>query len=66
MNILINGQPKDIAPGTSLKAMVGQFARKPELVIAELNGAIIDRAAWDRTQFKTGDRVELVAFVGGG
>ncbi len=66
MNIILNGQPKDIAPASCLGSLIEHLARKPELVIAELNGTIIDRSAWDRTQFKTGDKVELITFVGGG
>jgi sulfur carrier protein len=66
MNIIINGQNRDLAPDTSLKVIVDQFARKPELVIAELNGNIIDRAYWDKMALKSEDKVELVTFVGGG
>jgi sulfur carrier protein len=66
MTITVNGQAKDLAADLTLKDLVGQISRKPELVIAELNGAIIDRPVWDTTPLSSGDKVELVAFVGGG
>ena len=66
MNININGQARDLPDGATLNDAVFQFAKRPELVITELNGAIIDRARWAETRLSAGARLELVAFVGGG
>jgi thiamine biosynthesis protein ThiS len=66
MNISINGQARDLADGATLHDVVLQFAKRPDVVITELNGAIVDRLKWAETRFSTGDRVELVTFVGGG
>ncbi len=66
MNIIINSQNKDMADGVKLADVVALFARRPEVVVAELNGAIVDRKLWADTALSEGDRVELVTFVGGG
>ena len=66
MNININGQVKNVPEGATLRDVVLKFAQRPELVLTELNGAIVDRAKWADASMASGDRVELVAFVGGG
>lgn len=55
-----------MADGVKLADVVALFARRPEVVVAELNGAIVDRKLWADTALSEGDRVELVTFVGGG
>ena len=66
MKIIVNGQPKDLPGRASLRDLVYQSNWTPELVIAELNGKIVDRSKWAETRLASGDRVELVSFVGGG
>jgi sulfur carrier protein len=66
MILVINGQPKTIPDGTFLQAAVALLCKDPELVIAELNGAIIERTQWAGTHLNANDRLELITFVGGG
>ena len=66
MILIINGQPKTIPDGASLQAAVALLCKNPGLVIAELNGAIIERAQWAATCLNANDRLELITFVGGG
>jgi len=66
MNIIINSQNKDMADGVKLADVVALFAQRPQVVVAELNGAIVGRQRWADTVLAEGDRVELVTFVGGG
>jgi thiamine biosynthesis protein ThiS len=66
MKITVNGQVKDLPPGETLTVLVNRFCKEPGHAIAEVNGAIIDRAAWTKTSLRENDRIELVAFVGGG
>ena len=66
MNITLNGKPKDLPAGTSLKTLVEQTAKNPAHVIAEMNGVIIERNRWDDTTIPEGAVIELVTFVGGG
>ena len=66
MNITVNGQAKTLSGKTCLRDLIQQFTKTPELVIAELNDAIIPKADWAGTALNTGDKIELVTFVGGG
>lgn len=66
MNIIMNGQTQNVSGKTSLRDLIAQFTKKPELVIAEVNGAIIPKAEWAATELQPNDQIELVSFVGGG
>jgi sulfur carrier protein len=62
----LNGEPKDLAEGTTLSTLIEQLALAPERVAVELNRAVVRRADWPATRLNDGDRVEIVHFVGGG
>ena len=66
MILTINGRSQTIPDGASLQAAVASLCKAPDLVIAELNGTIAERAQWAATRLHAGDRLELVSFVGGG
>ncbi|MBF0330419.1 MAG: sulfur carrier protein ThiS [Candidatus Omnitrophica bacterium] len=66
MEITVNGQTKTFLAPISAESLINTSCKKPELVICELNGAILDRKEWVSTQLKTHDRIELISFVGGG
>ena len=66
MILTINGQSKTIPDGSSLQAAVASLCKSPDLVIAELNAAIVERAQWAGTRLNANDRLELITFVGGG
>ena len=65
MNVIVNGQPRDIAEGTTLRQLVEQHNLKPEKVAIELNKRLA-RADKYELPLKNGDEVEIVTFVGGG
>ena len=66
MQLVINGQTKEITNAATIADIVTQFSKNSAHLIAELNGTIIPTAAWGSTSLKSGDALELVAFVGGG
>ena len=66
MKIIVNGQARDLPPGETLNILVKRFCKEPAHVIAEVNGAIIDREIWEKASLRDGDKLELVTFVGGG
>ena len=65
MNVTVNGQPRDIADGTTLRQLVEQHNLKPEKVAIELNRRLARADKYD-LPLKNGDEVEIVTFVGGG
>jgi thiamine biosynthesis protein ThiS len=66
MLLHINGEQRDFPDGLTVAALVAQLGMKPDRVAVELNLEIVPRAQWETTQLKTGDKLEVVHFVGGG
>jgi thiamine biosynthesis protein ThiS len=66
MVLHINGEEKEFPEGLTLAALVAHLGMKPDRVAVELNLEIAPRANWDSTFLKTGDKLEIVHFVGGG
>lgn len=65
--ITVNGRPREIAPGTTVAALLEQLELDQRLVVVEHNGNILRGAALlSSTALRRGDALELVHFVGGG
>jgi thiamine biosynthesis protein ThiS len=65
MRVTVNGQPRDLADGTTLRSLVESFNMKPEKVAIEWNRRLARSEKYDQP-LKDGDEVEIVTFVGGG
>jgi sulfur carrier protein len=66
MQIILNGQKKEIPAGLTVEELLRHLAIKPERVAVEINEEIVRKAAYAATAVKEGDRVEVVQFMGGG
>lgn len=69
MDIVLNGQPRtvDLDPQTAtLDALIAALEMKQDRVAVERNGEIVRRTEWASTAIQSGDRFEIVHFVGGG
>lgn len=66
MTLQINGEQRDFPDGLTVAALVARLGMKPDRVAVELNLEIVPRPNWDTTMLKTGDKLEVVHFVGGG
>jgi thiamine biosynthesis protein ThiS len=66
VGIKVNGEPRSIAKGLTIEALLRDLALEPRMIVVEHNGAIIRRERYDRTMVNGGDSLELVHFVGGG
>jgi thiamine biosynthesis protein ThiS len=66
MLLQLNGEQREFPDGLTVAALVRQLGMKPDRVAVELNREIVPRANWEATTLKTGDRLEVVHFVGGG
>jgi sulfur carrier protein len=66
MNISVNGERRDVAPGTSLDALVRSLTAAPSGVAAALNETVVPRGQWPSTSLCEGDRVEVLTAVQGG
>ncbi|MBR8641201.1 sulfur carrier protein ThiS [Streptomyces tuirus] len=66
MNISVNGEPRDVRPGTALDTVVRSLTTSPSGVAAALNETVVPRAQWPATSLAEGDRVEVLTAVQGG
>ncbi len=66
MTLQLNGEQRDFPDGLSVAALVALLGMKPDRVAVELNLEIVPRANWEATTLKSGDKLEVVHFVGGG
>jgi thiamine biosynthesis protein ThiS len=65
VEVVVNGQPRAVAPGTLLE-LLGQLGLDPRTVVVEHNRRIVRRPALGEVRLAPGDAIELVHFVGGG
>ena len=66
MQIQVNGEPREVAPGTTVRALLESLGLGETLVAVERNQEIVPRAEHASTEVGDGDRLEIVHFVGGG
>ncbi|MFO0790382.1 MAG: sulfur carrier protein ThiS [Pirellulales bacterium] len=66
MTIQVNGQPREIAAGSSVAALLEELGVKQPHVAVELNLEVVPRAQHAATTLRDGDRLEVVTLVGGG
>lgn len=64
--IYLNGKPEDIPEGISLAELVRERQYCLAYIAAELNGAIVPKQQYNNTILHSGDKLEIVSFVGGG
>jgi thiamine biosynthesis protein ThiS len=66
MQVLLNGEPHELAPLTSVRALLEDLGLDARRVAVELNRRILKRAELDQVRVREGDEIEVVTFVGGG
>lgn len=64
--LTVNGEPRRIAPGSSIAELVARLGLDPQKVAVERNGEIAPRSQLANTLLESGDTLEIVHFVGGG
>ncbi|MBJ6638332.1 MULTISPECIES: sulfur carrier protein ThiS [unclassified Streptomyces] len=66
MRVSVNGESREIAPGTALDALVRTLTAAPSGVAAAVNETVVPRTRWAATALLDGDRVEVLTAVQGG
>jgi thiazole synthase len=64
--ITLNGEPRSVAPGTTIAALAAELGLNPAKVAVERNLEIVPRSTLADVVIAEGDRLEIVHFVGGG
>ncbi|MAP95913.1 MAG: thiamine biosynthesis protein ThiS [Ponticaulis sp.] len=66
MQIKLNGEDFEVNDGTSLTALIEKLGLNPKSVAVERNLEIVPKSLHAVTKLCSGDRIEIVEFVGGG
>lgn len=66
IDVQVNGEPRSMPAGLSLAGALEHLGLDPRKVAVERNLEIAPRSAYDQITIESGDRLEIVHFVGGG
>jgi len=66
MRLFVNGEARDVAAATTVEALVVLLGLDRRKLAVERNLEIVPRSAFGAMALSDGDRIEIVAFVGGG
>jgi thiamine biosynthesis protein ThiS len=66
MMLVINGEERSFEDALTLAGLIDKLGMKQDRVAVELNRDIVRRDKWAATALCSGDRLEIVHFVGGG
>ncbi|MFI2199531.1 sulfur carrier protein ThiS [Streptomyces sp. NPDC020192] len=66
VSISVNGERREIVPGTVLDSVVRSLVAAPSGVAAAVNETVVPRTRWAATALADGDRVEVLTAVQGG
>ncbi len=66
MRIYVNGIETVIATPISVNELIAQKGLNPDHVVIEYNMDILPREKWKQSHLQDEDRLEIIAFVGGG
>lgn len=66
MKLLVNGDRRDVADGTTVADLVNEMETPPSGVAVAVNEEVVPRAGWEEATLTEGDRVEVLSAIGGG
>ena len=66
MTVTVNGESREVPPGTTVAQLVSQLTGQPTGVAAAVNGEVLPRRSWAGTPLADRDQVEVVTAVQGG
>ncbi|MDE0263716.1 MAG: sulfur carrier protein ThiS, partial [Bryobacterales bacterium] len=66
MSITLNGESRTLSSTASVRDLILELGLDEDAVAVERNRAIVRRPRWAETMLRSGDRIEVVRFVGGG
>jgi len=66
IELTVNGETKSVHAGVSVAGLLEELQISGRKVAVERNLEIVPKSLYAETQLESGDRLEIVAFVGGG
>lgn len=64
--LFINGESHVVAFNATFLEIIRDIGIEDKIMVAAVNGEIIKQVAWESYTPKSGDKIELLQFVGGG
>jgi thiazole synthase len=66
LQVSLNGEPREFAGPLTVDGLLKQLALDPAKVAVERNLSIVPRSTYGAVALESGDRLEIVQFIGGG
>ncbi len=66
MQVRLNGEIRDVPQDVTVGALLAHLGVKAQRVAVEVNENVVTKDRYEAHVLKSGDAVEIVAFVGGG
>ena len=66
MKIVMNGQAREIEPGTTVARLIESLKMQPRYLAVERNFELVPRTRHAECVLEDGDKLEIVTLVGGG
>ena len=66
LRLTVNGEQRTAEPGTTVAGLLRAMGVDPARVAVERNRDVVPRATWAQAGLADGDKIEVVAFIGGG
>ncbi len=66
LRITVNGEARTAPPGTTVAGLVALLGMEAARVAVERNQDVVPRKTWSEAPLGDGDKIEIVAFIGGG
>ncbi|MCW5574700.1 MAG: sulfur carrier protein ThiS [Burkholderiales bacterium] len=66
ISVTINGEPRTLDRALTCAELVGELGLAGKRIAMERNGEIVPRSQYGLCALRNGDRLEIVAAVGGG
>ncbi len=66
LSLTVNGEPCEMPNPPTIAALLSRLGLSAGRVAVEVNEDVVPRTTWENHELASGDRVEVVHFVGGG
>jgi sulfur carrier protein len=66
VNVIVNGEPMELAEGTSLSELVQTVAGTQRGVAVSIDRHLVPRSTWSEVELRCGENVEVLMAAAGG
>jgi sulfur carrier protein len=66
MRVYVNGKETEVAEQLTVAELVAERGLNPNMVVVEHNMVILPKDEWSQLALTAEDKLEIIAFVGGG